>query len=189
MTKYNNIEVDGLNIFYREAGDVNKPNFLLLHGFPSASHMFKDLIPILAPYFHVIAPDLPGFGQSESPDHNKFEYTFKHLAQIIDDFTNHLQMHKFYMYVFDYGAPIGFYIASWHPEKILGIVSQNGNVYQEGLGKKWAARKDFWEHPTEEKRNSYRSAFALKTIKGQHEFGTPKKQVGPDGYMLDAAYA
>lgn len=189
MTKFNTVEVDNLNIFYREAGEDTKPNFLLLHGFPSASHMFNDLIPILAEHFHVIAPDFPGFGQSESPDHTKFEYTFKHLAQVINDFTDQLRLKKFYMYVFDYGAPIGFYIASQHPEKILGIVSQNGNIYQEGLGKKWATRKDFWEHPTEEKRNSYRSAFALETVKGQHEFGTPKGQVGPDNYMLDVAYA
>lgn len=189
MTTFNTISVDNLKIFYREAGDSSKPVFLLLHGFPSASHMFRDLIPILAPHFHVIAPDFPGFGQSEAPDHKKFSYTFKHLATIINDFTEQMNLNQFYMYVFDYGAPIGFYIASAHPEKILGIVSQNGNVYQEGLGKKWATRKDFWEHPTEDKRNQYRNAFALETIKGQYTFGTVPGQVAPDGYMLDASYA
>lgn len=189
MTTYQTATVDKLKIFYREAGNPNKPIFLLLHGFPSASHMFQDLIPQLAPYFHVIAPDFPGFGKSTAPNHSKFAYTFKHLAQIINDFTEQLDLRKFYMYVFDYGAPIGFYIASQYPEKIRGIVSQNGNVYQEGLGKKWASRQDFWNHPTEEKRNHYRTAFAPATIKGQYTFGTVPGQVAPDGYMLDIAYA
>jgi pimeloyl-ACP methyl ester carboxylesterase len=188
MTKFNNIEVDGLNIFYREAGDANKPVMLLLHGFPSTSHMFRDLMPALSDDFHLIAPDYPGFGQSDSPDHQQFDYTFEHLSEIIEDFLKKLNIDGFYMYVFDYGAPIGFYIASRHPEWIKGIVSQNGNVYLEGLGKKWSERQDFWDNPTQEKRDSYRTAFAPETIKGQYTFGTPKNSVAPDGYMLDTAY-
>ena len=189
MIKYRTTTVDDLQLFYREAGDPTKPAFLLLHGFPSASHMFRDLIPLLAPHFHVIAPDYPGFGQSSAPDHTEFAYTFAHLAEIMTDFTAQLGLNRFYLYVFDYGAPIGFYLASAHPEKILGIVSQNGNVYREGLGKKWAARQDFWEHPTGEKRNRYRQAFAPETIRGQYLFGTVPGRVAPDGYQADIAYA
>ncbi|WP_125589692.1 alpha/beta fold hydrolase [Companilactobacillus jidongensis] len=188
MVKYKTININGLNIFYREAGDVTKPTMILFHGFPSASHMFRDLIPELEDRFHLIAPDYPGFGQSESPDHQKFEYTFDHLSEIMEDFLKSLSVDKFYMYVFDYGAPIGFKIAVRHPEWIEGIVSQNGNVYQEGLGSKWATRQDFWDDPTEEKRNSYRTAFEPKTIIGQYKFGTRPNSVSPDGYMLDIAY-
>lgn len=188
MTEYKTIEVNGLNIFYRESGDKDKPTMILFHGFPSASHMFRDLIPELEASFHLIAPDYPGFGQSEAPDHKKFDYTFDHLSEIMEEFLMKLNINKFYMYVFDYGAPIGFKIAVKHPDWIKGIISQNGNVYQEGLGSKWATRQDFWDNPTEEKRNSYRNAFDPKTIIGQYTFGTKKGTVSPDGYMLDIAY-
>lgn len=188
MTTYHTISIDHLNIFYREAGDPQNPTMLLLHGFPSASHMFRDLMPRLAQDFHLIAPDYPGFGQSSLPNHRDFAYTFDHLAEIMTDFLQALHLNRFYLYVFDYGAPIGFHIATAHPDWIAGIVSQNGNVYQEGLGAKWATRQDFWEHPTPEKRNSYRSAFAPETIKGQYLTGTPANSVSPDGYTLDIAY-
>ncbi|MGX7204055.1 alpha/beta fold hydrolase [Enterococcus pingfangensis] len=188
MISYNTIRVENLDIFYREAGRKDKPTMLLLHGFPSASHMFRDLIPKLSDDFHLIAPDYPGFGQSEAPNRNDFSYTFKHLTEIIEQFIEKLAINQFYLYVFDYGAPIGFRIASEHPEKILGIVSQNGNIYQEGLGEKWASRKDFWENPTREKRDSYRTAFSAETIIGQYTFGTRKNTVSPDGYTLDIAY-
>ncbi|WP_415622009.1 alpha/beta fold hydrolase [Liquorilactobacillus sp.] len=188
MIKYQEIKIGTENIFYREAGNPENPTFVLFHGFPSASHMFRDLIPLLAKHFHVIAPDYPGFGRSSAPDYREFSYTFDHLAQIMEDFLKQLKIGSFYMYVFDYGAPIGFRIATAHPEWIEGIVSQNGNIYQEGLGEKWAGRKDFWEHPTPEKREQYRTAFKPETIKGQYLYGTLPGTVSPDGYMLDIAY-
>ncbi|MGX6429728.1 alpha/beta fold hydrolase [Levilactobacillus yonginensis] len=189
MTTFHTLELDKLRIFYREAGNPDKPTMLLFHGFPSASHMFRDLMPLLENDFHLIAPDYPGFGQSSMPNHQDFTYTFEHLSDIMTDFIEKLGLTKFYMYVFDYGAPIGFQIATAHPEWIQGIVSQNGNVYQEGLGKKWATRQDFWDNPTPEKRASYRNAFAPETIKGQYLTGTPANSVSPDGYTLDIAYS
>lgn len=189
MTSYHTIKVDNLNIFYREAGDPQKPTMLLFHGFPSASHMFRDLMPRLEQDFHLIAPDYPGFGQSDMPAHTEFRYTFAHLAAVMTDFIAQLHLTSFYMYVFDYGAPIGFHIAATHPDWIQGIISQNGNVYREGLGPKWATRQDFWDHPTQAKRDSYRTAFAPETIEGQYRTGTPANSVGPDGYTLDIAYS
>lgn len=187
--RYSNIIVEGTNIFYRECGDPEKPVMLLFHGFPSASHMFRDLMPKLEDRFHCIAPDYPGFGQSESPARENFSYTFDHLAEVMDGFIAALGIEKFYMYVFDYGAPIGFRIAIKHPEKILGIVSQNGNVYDEGLGKKWEARAEYWKRPTPELREQYKSAFAKETVIGQYTFGTEEGSVSPDGYSLDLYYA
>ncbi|MFC6182037.1 alpha/beta fold hydrolase [Lactiplantibacillus daowaiensis] len=188
MKTFNTIKVDDLDIFYREMGDTSKPTMLLLHGFPSASHMFRDLMPALADRYHLIAPDFPGFGQSSAPSRDEFGYTFDHLTEVITDFLTALHLDRFYMYVFDYGAPIGFRIAMQHPDWIAGIISQNGNVYQEGLGEKWATRQDFWDHPTPEKRDTYRTAFEPKTIIGQYTFGTEPHKVSPDGYMLDIAY-
>ena len=188
MTTYQTLEVNDLHIFYREAGDPHKPAMLLLHGFPTASHMFRDLMPALADHFHLIAPDFPGFGQSSAPDHSQFIYSFQHLSEVMTVFLEKLHLNSFYMYVFDYGAPIGYYIAQAHPDWIRGIVSQNGNAYQEGLGSKWATRQDFWDHPTQAKRDSYRNAFAPETIKGQYLTGTQSNRVAPDGYTLDIAY-
>lgn len=130
------VKVNNTDIFYREAGQANLPALVLFHGFPSASHMFRELMPMLAEEFHMIVPDYPGFGQSDAPDRVEFSYTFDHIAGIMDDFLDQIGVDRFYMYVFDYGAPIGFRIAVRHPERILGIISQNGNVYQVGLGKK-----------------------------------------------------
>lgn len=187
--KYSHLKVQDVNVFYREAGSKNNPTMVLFHGFPSASHMFRDLIPMLEDKFHLIAPDYPGFGQSESPSREVFEYSFDHLAKVMDAFLKEIGIDKFYMYVFDYGAPIGFRIATWHPEKILGIVSQNGNVYEEGLGKKWEARAEYWKKPTAELREQYKSAFAKDTVIGQYTFGTEEGSVSPDGYSLDLYYA
>ena len=187
--KYRTINVNGLNIFYRECGASDKPVMILFHGFPSASHMFRDLMPMLEDKFHLIAPDYPGFGQSESPDRDAFAYTFDHLAEVMDAFPERLGIDRFYIYVFDYGAPIGFRIAAKHPERILGIVSQNGNVYEEGLGKKWEARAEYWKNPTPELREQYKSAFARDTVIGQYTFGTEDGSVSPDGYSLDLYYA
>lgn len=131
--KFNTVRVDGINVFYRECGDENKPVMVLFHGFPSASHMFRDLMPMLEKDFRLIAPDYPGFGNTESPSREIFDYTFDHLAEVMDSFLKKLNINRFYMYVFDYGAPIGFRIALKHPGSILGIISQNGNVMRRGL--------------------------------------------------------
>ena len=187
--KYGKLLAGGIEIFYRECGDADRPAMVLFHGFPSSSHMFRDLMPRLADKFHLIAPDYPGFGQSESPARNVFTYTFDHLAEVMEAFIQALGIGRFYMYVFDYGAPIGFRIAMKHPDAILGIVSQNGNIYAEGLGKKWEARADYWAHPTPELREQYKSAFAKETVLGQYTFGTEPGSVSPDGWSLDLYYA
>jgi len=188
IMKYGKVNVDDCKVFYREAGDKSKPTILLLHGFPSSSHQYRELMPELADEYHVVAPDMPGFGQTEAPSRELFSYTFEHLTDIIDHFTEQMGMERFAMYVFDYGAPVGFRIAVRHPERILAIVSQNGNIYQEGLGKKWEARAEYWKHPTKELREQYKSAFALETIIGQYTGGTEPGLVGPDGYTLDFTY-
>src|SRR5499425_1602622 len=134
---YRKIDVFGLKVFYRESGPSDAPTLLLLHGFPSAGHMFRDLIPQLADRFHVIAPDLPGFGQSDMPNRGTFTYTFDNVARIIDRFTEVVELSRFAIYVFDYGAPTGFRLATWHPERIIAFISQNGNAYAEGLSDRW----------------------------------------------------
>ena len=186
--KFSTVKVNGLNVFYRESGDSNKPTFLLLHGFPTASHMFRNLMPILENDFHVIAPDFIGFGQSDAPVHTEFKYTFVNLTNYVDGFLDAMKIDKFYMYVFDYGAPIGFNLAVKYPDRILGIVSQNGNIYQEGLGSKWEGRKSYWANPTEELRESYKTAFKPETIIGQYTGGEKAGSVSPDGYTLDIHY-
>lgn len=186
MISYHTVEIEDLHIFYREAGDVNLPVMLLLHGFPSSSHMFRDLIPHLEAKYHIIAPDFVGFGQSDAPA--DFEYTFDHLTSITAKLLAKLKIMSFYMYVFDYGAPVGFRLAMTKPDTILGIISQNGNVYSKGLGPKWAERAKYWAHPTPELRHEYESAFAPATIRGQYLTGTKPGTVSPDGYTLDIAY-
>ena len=213
MIQYKKIQVEDCRVFYREAGDASKPTILLLHGFPSSSHMFRELMPKLMDEYHLVAPDFPSFGQTESPSREEFEYSFDHLAKIVDKFTEAIGLTKlnsvraashsaeskqaslcprsngtFAMYVFDYGAPIGYRLAMWHPERITAIISQNGNMYEEGLGKKWEARKAYWKNPTPELRKQFSSAFTLETIIGQYTFGTPEGSVGPDGYSLDYYY-
>ncbi|MEH7036421.1 alpha/beta hydrolase, partial [Priestia megaterium] len=188
MVTYHTLEVKGLNIFYRKAGNPDKPTILLLHGFPSASHMFRDLIPVLEKDYYVIAPDYPGFGNTTSPDRKEFDYTFDHITEVIEAFVNKLELDKYALYVFDYGAPIGFRLAMHNPERVTAIISQNGNIYREGLGSKWATREEYWENPTPEKRQSYRTAFASETIKHQYIDGTRENTVSPDGYTLDITY-
>ena len=188
VIRYRKIQVEDCYIFYREAGKPGNPVILLLHGFPSSSAMFRELMPELADSYHLIAPDFPSFGQTESPERGKFTYSFDKLAHIVDKFTEKMGLTKYAMYVFDYGAPIGYRLAMWHPERITAIISQNGNMYDEGLGKKWEARKAYWKNPTPELRRQYASAYALDTIIGQYTFGTPEGSVGPDGYTLDFYY-
>ena len=187
-TNYTFCKADNINIFYREAGERSKPAVLLLHGFPSSSHMFRNLIPLLAEDFYVVAPDFPGFGQTISPCRGEFEYSFDKIARIIDKFTEIIGLKRYAIYVFDYGAPVGFRLALWHPERITAIVSQNGNIYHEGLGPKWTDRAKYWAAPTSEGRLKFSNAYAPDTIIGQYTFGTPQGSVAPDGYMLDIAY-
>lgn len=186
--EYKTIGINGLKMFYRETGDVTKPVFLLLHGFPTSSHMFRNLMLLLENNFHLIAPDYIGFGQSDAPDHTSFSYTFDNLTEYVERFLKELNIEKYFMYVFDYGAPIGFRLALHNPDKILGIVSQNGNIYEEGLGEKWNARKEYWNNPTEEKRELFKSAFAPATIISQYTYGEKEGSISPDGYSLDILY-
>jgi pimeloyl-ACP methyl ester carboxylesterase len=181
--------VDGIKIFYREAGDPQKPAVLLLHGFPTSSHMFRNLIPQLADDFHVLAPDLPGFGFSDAPDHQAFQYTFDHVGKVMGDFVELLGLQKFAIYVFDYGAPTGFRIALRFPERISALISQNGNAYLEGLSKDWAPVQAYWENPTQENRDVLRSLSTLETTRWQYHHGVtnPEASVAPEAILLDQA--
>jgi pimeloyl-ACP methyl ester carboxylesterase len=182
-------EAGGLKIFYREAGVTGAPKLLLLHGFPSASHMFRDLIPMLADDFHVVAPDLPGFGRSDMPARDRFRYTFDNLAEVIDRFTEVIGFERFAVYVFDYGAPTGFRLAVRHPERITAIVSQNGNAYEEGLSAGWNPIRAYWREPSEANRNALRDFLKPETTSWQYTHGVPDpSQVSPDGYSLDNLY-
>jgi pimeloyl-ACP methyl ester carboxylesterase len=186
---YRTADVDGLQIFYREAGAAAAPHLLLLHGFPSASHMFRDLIPLLADRFHVLAPDLPGFGQSGMPPRRAFRYTFDNLAGVIDRFTQVVGLERFAVYVFDYGAPIGFRLAMRHPERITGIVSQNGNAYEEGLSDSWNPIRAYWEEPSQTNREALRALLSPETTRWQYTHGVADATaVSPDGYALDTFY-
>jgi pimeloyl-ACP methyl ester carboxylesterase len=186
---YRTADVDGLQIFYREAGEAAAPHLLLLHGFPSASHMFRELIPLLADRFHVLAPDLPGFGQSGMPPRSAFRYTFDNLAGVIDRFTQVVGLERFAVYVFDYGAPIGFRLALRHPERITGIVSQNGNAYEEGLSDSWNLIRAYWEEPSQPNREALRALLSPETTRWQYTHGVADTTaVSPDGYALDTFY-
>jgi pimeloyl-ACP methyl ester carboxylesterase len=187
--KYRYEDVDGLKVFYREAGHADAPALLLLHGFPSASHMFRDLIPLLADRFHIIAPDLPGFGQSEMPARSKFSYTFDNIAGVIDRFTEVVGLKRFAIYVFDYGAPVGFRIATKHPDRITAIISQNGNAYEEGLSEGWNPIRAYWKDPSLANREALRAFLTPETTRWQYTHGvTDQTTVSPDGMSLDAFY-
>ncbi len=186
---FRKIDVDGFNIFYRVAGSKDAPAILLLHGFPSASHMFRDLIPKLADRFHVIAPDLPGFGQSDMPDRATFTYTFDNIARVIDRFTEVVGLGRFAIYLFDYGAPTGLRLATWHPERVTAIISQNGNAYAEGLSDGWKPIRVYWEDPSQANRDALRTFLAPETTVWQYTYGVPDATaVSPDGYSLDNFY-
>lgn len=188
-TRYRKVSVDGLNVFYREAGPVDAPVLLLLHGFPTASHMFRNLIPALSDRFRLVAPDLPGFGQSDMPPRDKFTYTFAGLAEVVEKFTEVIGIERFALYVFDYGAPTGFRIAARHPERITAIVSQNGNAYEEGLSEGWNPVRAYWRDPSETNRAALRSFLRPETTIWQYTHGAADTSlVSPDGYSLDNFY-
>lgn len=186
---YKTVALPEASIFYREAGDPSKPVILLLHGFPTSSHMFRDLIPELSGDFHVIAPDLPGFGFSSAPDHKEFQYTFDHLAEVMSGFVEKLKLEKFSIYIFDYGAPVGLRLALKYPDRITGIVTQNGNAYVEGLSEEgWRPVKAYWDKPTKENRDALRQFFSAETTRWQYVHGVKDESlVAPESYTLDQA--
>lgn len=186
---YRSIDVHGLPVFYRESGPASGPKLLLLHGYPSASHMFRDLIPQLADRFHVIAPDLLGFGQSAMPGRDSFTYTFDALTDVLDGFTDAVGFDRYALYVFDYGAPTGFRLAVRRPERVTAIVTQNGNAYEEGLSDGWDPIRAYWKEPTQANRDAIRSLVQPETTVWQYTHGAPDPAlVSPDGYTLDNHY-
>ena len=183
---YRTADVDGFHVFYREAGAADAPKLLLLHGFPSAGHMFRDLIPLLVDRFHMIAPDLPGFGKSDMPDGGA---SFDKIAEKIDRFTEIVGFDRYAAYVFDYGAPTGFRLAAKHPDRITAIVSQNGNAYEEGLSAGWNPIRAYWEDASPANREALRAFLAPETTVWQYMHGAPDPSaVSPDGYSLDNFY-
>jgi len=183
---YNNVKVNDLNIFYREAGPKDAPVILLLHGYPTSSFMFRNLIPVLAAKYHVIAPDLPGFGYSDSPDHTKFSYTFDNLANAMQGFIDNLKLKRFALYIFDYGAPTGLRLALANPEKITGIISQNGNAYEEGLSTAWSDIQKYWNDPSQANRDALKDFVSIKMTKFQYLHGVADTSlIEPETYTLD----
>lgn len=188
---YHKVDIDGVKVFYREAGPRNAPAILLLHGFPTSSHMFRELIPRLADKYRVIAPDFPGYGQSDQPAMASFTYSFDNLAAVVDKFTTRVGLNRYAMYVMDYGAPIGYRIAAAHPERISAIVVQNGNAYDEGLDNPfWAPAKAFWKDKSEANAAKLRPLFEFDATRWQYSEGyrDPAAHVSPDSAVIDQAY-
>ena len=181
--------VGDVEVFYREAGPTNAPVILLLHGFPTASHMFRDLIPLLSDRYRLIAPDLPGFGQTKAPPRGTFDYTFDHLADVIEGFTEALSLDRYALYIFDYGAPVGLRLALRHPERVSAIVSQNGNAYLDGFSDEWGPWQAYWREPNAANREACRASLAPAVIRDwQYGTGADPSLLAPDGYELDIAY-
>ena len=189
LTGVRKIEADGVQVFYRAAGDPSAPAVLLLHGFPTSSFMFRELIPRLADRYRVIAPDLPGFGFTEVPVERKYTYSFEALAGTIEAFTEALRIKRYALYVFDYGAPTGFRLAMTHPERVAAIISQNGNAYEEGLGDAWGPIRKYWAMPTAENREVIRqNILTLEGTRWQYTYGVAiPESIAPESYTLDAA--
>jgi pimeloyl-ACP methyl ester carboxylesterase len=186
---YRAADIGGLKICYREAGRAEAPTLLLLHGFPTAGHMFRDLIPLLADSYHLVAPDLPGFGQSDLPSRQAFKYSFENIAETIDRFISVIELKRLAIYIFDYGAPVGLRIALKHPERISAIVSQNGNAYEEGLSDAWNPIRTYWREPTTANRDALRSFLSPETTLFQYTHGVADPSiVSPDGRSLDDYY-
>lgn len=185
--QYKYINIESVNLFYREAGDKSLPTLLLLHGFPSSSHQFRELIPLLADKFHLIAPDFPGFGFTEVKENANYIYSFDNISKTLTKFVDALNLKKYAMYVFDYGAPIGFRLALTYPERVTGFVSQNGNAYLEGLGSAWDPIKVYWDHPTEQNRKILEEAILnLEGTREQYIHGAPSiESIAPESYYLD----
>jgi pimeloyl-ACP methyl ester carboxylesterase len=188
VTHYRTVMIDEVNIFYREAGPPEAPVVLLLHGFPTSSHMFRDLIPALADRYHVLAPDYPGYGQSDMPDRAEFSYTFDHFAELVDGLLDRLKVDRFAMYVMDYGAPVGWRLALKHPERITGLIVQNGNAYEEGLKEFWDPIRAYWADGAPAHREALRGLVALETTKFQYTDGVGDvSRISPDNWVHDQA--
>jgi pimeloyl-ACP methyl ester carboxylesterase len=189
VTSLHKVEADGVKVFYRAAGDPSAPVVLLLHGFPTSSFMFRELIPRLANRFRVIAPDLPGFGFTEVPEQRRYTYSFDALARTIDAFTGALGLNRYAIYVFDYGAPTGLRLGMAHPERVSAIVSQNGNAYEDGLGEAWGPIRKYWAEPTAENREVIRKAILnLEGTRWQYTHGVANPEsIAPESYTLDVA--
>jgi pimeloyl-ACP methyl ester carboxylesterase len=187
-TSIRRLEADGVSVFYREAGAPDAPVVLLLHGFPASSFMYRELIPRLADSYRVIAPDLPGFGFTQVPADRKYQYSFDALARTILSFIDALQLKRYALYVFDYGAPTGLRVAMARPDQVTAIVSQNGNAYEEGLGDAWAPIQRYWREPTRQNREAVRDVLTPEGLQSQYTYGVPHPEdIAPEGYTLDAA--
>jgi pimeloyl-ACP methyl ester carboxylesterase len=186
---YRTKAIGDVEVFYREAGPKDRPVVLLLHGFPTSSHMFRELIPELAEHYRVVAPDLPGFGNTKTPARGSFKYTFDNLAHVIEQFTEAIGLSRYALYIFDYGAPTGLRLAMAHPARITAIITQNGNAYLEGLSDAWGPWQTYWREPTAEHREACRESLSPETIRDwQYLHGSDPHRVSPDGYTLDIAY-
>ncbi|MFK3740694.1 alpha/beta fold hydrolase [Massilia sp. TN1-12] len=189
--RYHTVDIDGINVFYREAGPKDAPAILLLHGFPSSSHMFRDLIPRLADRYRVVAPDYPGYGQSDAPPVDRFDYSFDNIAAMVDKLTERIALDRYAIYVQDYGAPVGYRLAAAHPERISAIVVQNGNAYDEGLDNDfWVPIKAYWKDKSEANAARLRPLTELAATRWQYAegFRDPATNVSPDAWVVDQAY-
>jgi pimeloyl-ACP methyl ester carboxylesterase len=188
QTLHRTVEIEGLDIFYREAGSRDNPTVLLLHGFPTSSHMFRNLIPELATQYHVVAPDYPGFGNSSMPAVDTFDYSFDKLADIVEAFTVKLKLDRYSIYLMDYGAPVGFRLATRHPERVEALVIQNGNAYTEGLRDFWKPIKKYWQDKSKANGDALRSLLTVDATKWQYTHGTRNVQtISPDNWTIDQA--
>jgi pimeloyl-ACP methyl ester carboxylesterase len=189
MTTFRTVSIDGLDIFYREAGSRSNPTILLLHGFPTSSHMFRNLISALADRFHLVAPDYPGYGNSSMPTVDEFDYTFDRLAEIVEKFITAIDLKKYSLYVMDYGAPIGYRIAAKYPDRVQSLIVQNGNAYEEGLLEFWNPIKAYWKDRSPENANKLRPFFTLETTKWQYTNGVRNREaISPDNWNIDQPF-